>query len=142
MIEHLQPVSVRTPDPAVEVAWFSALCNEDYEFLGVPDGPLRSSFEHCSDIVQTADRLGFQNILMPSSFNCGQEPLTFAGPESTLKATTSPEVDSAVSLMGATPYFTGLAGCLKVMVWLALAVVKLATAPVAVPPESEACNWK
>jgi len=79
MIDHLQPVSIRTTDPSVEVAWFSALCNEDYEFLGVPDGQLRSSFEHCSDIVQTADRLGYQNILMPSSFNCGQEPLTFAG---------------------------------------------------------------
>ena len=74
-----QSVSIRTPEPAVEVGWFSALCNEDYEFLGVPDGNLRSSFEHCSDIVQTADRLGYQNILMPSSFNAGQEPLTFAG---------------------------------------------------------------
>ena len=74
-----QSVSIRTPEPAVEVSWFSALCNEDYEFLGVPDGNLRSSFEHCSDIVQTADRLGYQNILMPSSFNAGQEPLTFAG---------------------------------------------------------------
>ncbi|HTB83440.1 MAG TPA: LLM class flavin-dependent oxidoreductase [Candidatus Sulfotelmatobacter sp.] len=79
MSDQPQPVSVRTPEPAVEVAWFSALCNEDYEFLGVPDGSLRSSFEHCTDIVQTVDRLGFQNILMPSSFNVGQEPLTFAG---------------------------------------------------------------
>ena len=76
-----QPPSpiIRTPEPAVEIAWFSALCNEDYEFLGVPDGQLRSSFEHCSDIVTTADRLGYQNILMPSSFNAGQEPFVFAG---------------------------------------------------------------
>ncbi len=72
-------VSIRTSEPAVEVAWFAPLCNEDYEFLGVPDGHLRSSFEHCSDIVTTADRLGYQNILMPSSFNAGQEPLVFAG---------------------------------------------------------------
>lgn len=72
-------VLIRTPHPAVEVAWFSALCNEDYEFLGVPDGRYRSSFEHCSDIVTTADRLGYQNILMPSSFNAGQEPFVFAG---------------------------------------------------------------
>jgi len=70
---------IRTPDPAVEVAWFAPLCNEDYEFLGAPDGRYRSSFEHCSDIVTTADRLGFQNILFPSSFNAGQEPLSFAG---------------------------------------------------------------
>ena len=72
-------LTIRTADPAVEVAWFSALCNEDYEYLGVPDGQLRSSFEHCSDIVTTADRLGYQNILMPSSFNVGQEPFVFAG---------------------------------------------------------------
>jgi len=70
---------IRTTDPAVEVAWFSALCSDDYEFLGVPDGRLRSSFEHCADIVTTADRLGYQNILMPSSFIAGQEPLVFAG---------------------------------------------------------------
>jgi alkanesulfonate monooxygenase len=63
---------------AVEVAWFSALCSEDYEFLGVPDGALRSNFEHCSDIVRTADRLGYQNILLPSGYEVGQDPLTFA----------------------------------------------------------------
>ena len=64
---------------AVEVAWFSDLCNGDYEFLGVPDGNLRSSFQHCSDIVRTADRLGYQNILLPSSYQVGQDVLTFAG---------------------------------------------------------------
>src|ERR1700722_593463 len=72
-------VEIRTPDRAVEVAWFAPLCNEDYEFLGAPDGQFRSNFEHCSDIVKTADRLGYQNILMPSSFNVGQEPFVFAG---------------------------------------------------------------
>ncbi|MDQ3622940.1 MAG: LLM class flavin-dependent oxidoreductase [Verrucomicrobiota bacterium] len=73
------PVSIRTPEPSVEVAWFSALCSDDYEYLGVPDGRLRSSFEHCADIVTTADRLGYQNILLPSSFIAGQEPFVFAG---------------------------------------------------------------
>jgi alkanesulfonate monooxygenase len=70
---------MRTPQPLVEVAWFAPICSEDFEYLGVPDGNLRSSFAHCSDIVQTADRLGYQNILMPSSFQVGQEPLVFAG---------------------------------------------------------------
>jgi alkanesulfonate monooxygenase len=70
---------IRTPDRAVEVAWFSAICSDDYEFLGVPDGRLRSSFEHCASIVQTADRLGYQNVLLPSSFQVGQEPFVFAG---------------------------------------------------------------
>ena len=76
---NLPPIPIRTLAPSVEVAWFSALCSDDYEFLGVPDGRLRSSFEHCSDIVTTADRLGYQNILLPSSFIAGQEPLVFAG---------------------------------------------------------------
>jgi alkanesulfonate monooxygenase len=70
---------IRTPEPNVEVAWFSALCSDDYEFLGVPEGRYRSSFDHCSNIVTTADRLGYQNILLPSSFQVGQEPFVFAG---------------------------------------------------------------
>lgn len=72
------PVTIRTPERRVEVAWFSALCGDDYEFLGVPDGALRSSFENCGEIVRTADQLGYQNILLPSSFVAGQEPLPFA----------------------------------------------------------------
>ncbi len=70
---------VRTHQRCAEVAWFSALCSDDYEFLGVPDGALRSSFDHCRDIVLDADRLGFDNILLPSSYQVGQDPLTFAG---------------------------------------------------------------
>lgn len=60
------------------MAWFSALCSDDYRYLGVADGSLRSSFEHCSEIVQTADRLGYQNILLPSGWIAGQDALTFA----------------------------------------------------------------
>jgi alkanesulfonate monooxygenase len=70
--------AIRTLEPRVEVAWFSALCSDDYEFLGVPDGALRSSFAHCSKIVRRADELGYQNILMPSGWACGQETLPFA----------------------------------------------------------------
>ncbi|MAS95384.1 MAG: alkanesulfonate monooxygenase [Verrucomicrobiales bacterium] len=72
------PIEIRTPDRKVEVAWFSALCSDDYEFLGVPDGKYRSSYEHCGSIVKAADRLGYQNILLPSGFVVGQEPLPFA----------------------------------------------------------------
>lgn len=72
-------LKIRSEDPKVEVAWFCDLCNGDYEFLGVPDGNLRSSFEHCSDIVRLADTLGYQNILLPSSYQVGQDTLTFAG---------------------------------------------------------------
>lgn len=73
------PIEIRSKKREVEVAWFSALCSDDYEYLGVPDGALRSNFAHCSEIVRTADRLGFQNILLPSSYEVGQEPLVFAG---------------------------------------------------------------
>ncbi|KXF75832.1 alkanesulfonate monooxygenase [Paramesorhizobium deserti] len=62
---------------AAEVSWFSALCSDDYAYLGVPDGSLRSSFEHCSSIVRKAEALGFRNILCPSSYQVGQDTLSF-----------------------------------------------------------------
>ncbi|WP_180899267.1 LLM class flavin-dependent oxidoreductase [Martelella soudanensis] len=62
---------------AAEVSWFSALCSDDYAYLGVPDGSLRSSFEHCSDIVRKAEGHGFRNILCPSSYQVGQDTLSF-----------------------------------------------------------------
>jgi alkanesulfonate monooxygenase len=70
--------AIRTAARNVEVAWFSALCSDDYEFLGVPDGRLRSSFEHCGEIVRQADALGYQNILLPSGWVPGQDPMAFA----------------------------------------------------------------
>ena len=72
------PIEIRSPGRSVEVAWFSAICSDDYEFLGVPDEALRSSYQHCGDIVRRADQLGYQNVLLPSSFQVGQEPLPFA----------------------------------------------------------------
>ena len=62
---------------AVEVSWFSALCSDDYEFLGVPNGPLRSSWAHCRDILLEAEAQGFRNILCPSSYQVGQDTLSF-----------------------------------------------------------------
>ena len=61
-----------------EYAWFGALCDDDYEFLGVPDPALRSSWEHCADIVRAADRLGFDNVLLPSGYALGIDSQTFA----------------------------------------------------------------
>jgi alkanesulfonate monooxygenase len=37
---------IRISECRCEVASYSALCDDDYEFLGVPDGALRSSYEH------------------------------------------------------------------------------------------------
>ncbi|MXQ06808.1 LLM class flavin-dependent oxidoreductase [Alphaproteobacteria bacterium GH1-50] len=62
---------------AAEVSWFSALCSDDYQYLGVPDGALRSSWEHCRDILLEAEKQGFRNILCPSSYQVGQDTLSF-----------------------------------------------------------------
>ena len=71
-------VPVTSPDlDAAEVSWFAALCSDDYAYLGVPDGALKSSWEHCSDIVKRAETLGFRNILCPSSYQVGQDTLSF-----------------------------------------------------------------
>lgn len=63
----------------IEVSWFAALCDDDYEFLGVPDPALRSSWEHCRDITVNADRHGFDNILLPSGYTLGIDSVVFAG---------------------------------------------------------------
>ncbi|MEV8467843.1 LLM class flavin-dependent oxidoreductase [Fluviibacterium sp. DFM31] len=62
---------------ASEVSWFSALCSDDYRLLGVPEGDLRSSFAHCSAILREAESQGFRNILCPSSYQVGQDTLSF-----------------------------------------------------------------
>ena len=61
-----------------EVSWFSALCDDDYEFLGVDDAKLKSSWEHCRDIVMQADTGGFDNILLPSGYALGIDTTAFA----------------------------------------------------------------
>lgn len=66
-----------SPQP-VEVAWFGALCDDDYEFLGVPEAHRASSWSHCSDIVQAADRNGFDNVLLPSGYDLGIDSTAFA----------------------------------------------------------------
>lgn len=62
----------------VEVSWFSALCDDDYEFLGVPDPALASSWEHCRNIVMRAEEGGFDNILLPSGYQLGVDTTAFA----------------------------------------------------------------
>jgi alkanesulfonate monooxygenase len=66
---------VRTP---CEVSWFSALCDDDYEFLGVPDPRLQSTWEHCRDIVLQAESGGFDSILLPSGYALGIDTTAFA----------------------------------------------------------------
>lgn len=61
-----------------EVSWFAALCDDDYEQLGVADPSLRSSWAHCRDITLAADRNGFDAILMPSGYQLGIDTVAFA----------------------------------------------------------------
>ncbi len=68
----------------VEVSWFSALCDDDYEFLGVPDPMLASSWEHCRNIVLAAEKGGFDNILLPSGYQLGIDTTVFASAIATL----------------------------------------------------------
>ncbi|MFM8857997.1 MAG: LLM class flavin-dependent oxidoreductase, partial [Actinomycetota bacterium] len=62
----------------IEVAWFGALCDDDYEYLGVADTERQSSWGHCSEIVETADELGFDNVLLPSGYELGIDPAAIA----------------------------------------------------------------
>lgn len=71
-------VPVKSADmDAAEIAWFAPICSDDYRYLGVPDGALRSSFDNASQIVKTADRLGYRNVLCPSSYQVGQDTWSF-----------------------------------------------------------------
>jgi len=78
MIESYISIPIRTPERKVEVAWFDDLCGGDTQFLGNLDLERRSNYSHCLDIIETADRQGFKNILLPTSYVVGQEVLPFA----------------------------------------------------------------
>ena len=73
-----QPHSHIEVSSPIEISWFGALCDDDYEQLGVPKAELASSWAHCSDIATTVDRLGFDNILMPSGYELGIDTISFA----------------------------------------------------------------
>jgi alkanesulfonate monooxygenase len=68
----------RKAPPPCEISWFSALCDDDYEFLGVPDDRLKSSWDHCRDIVLQAESGGFDNILLPSGYALGIDTTAFS----------------------------------------------------------------
>jgi alkanesulfonate monooxygenase len=71
-------VTAADSDKTCEVGWFSALCDDDYEFLGVPDAGLQSTYPHCRDITLTAESCGMDNILLPSGYALGIDTVTFA----------------------------------------------------------------
>lgn len=60
-----------------EISWFAPICNGDFEYMGVHDNSLKSTWENASNILLTADKLGYRNILCPSSYQVGQDTMTF-----------------------------------------------------------------
>ena len=60
-----------------EISWFVPICDGDDQYLGVRDQKFKSSWENTSQIVKTADELGYSNVLCPSSYQVGQDPLTY-----------------------------------------------------------------
>lgn len=61
-----------------EISWFAPICNGDTDFLGEMPDRYKSSWQNTSKILLTADKLGYRNILCPSSYQVGQDTLTFA----------------------------------------------------------------
>ena len=60
-----------------EVSWFAPLCDGDDDFLGNRNPAYKSSWENTSKIIKTADELGFRNVLCPSSYQVGQDTLSY-----------------------------------------------------------------
>jgi alkanesulfonate monooxygenase len=61
-----------------EVSWFAPLCNGDDAYLSKHDFRYKSDWNNTSSVLLAADRLGYRNILCPSSYQVGQDTWTFA----------------------------------------------------------------
>lgn len=61
-----------------EVAWFAPICDGDDDYLGHRSMAYKSSWKNTSNILLKADEWGYRNILCPSSYQVGQDTLTFA----------------------------------------------------------------
>ena len=72
----MNPINPKDIDGA-EISWFAPLCDGDDDFLGNRNPNYKSTWENTSKIVKTADELGFRNVLCPSSYQVGQDTLSF-----------------------------------------------------------------
>jgi len=72
-------IQVRSADiEGAEVSWFAPICNGDTDFLGEMPNKYKSNWKNASNILLIADKLGYRNILCPSSYQVGQDTWTFA----------------------------------------------------------------
>lgn len=67
-----------------EISWFAPICDGDDRYLGERNRKYKSNWENTSDILLTADDLGYRNILCPSSYQVGQDTLPFVSAVSPL----------------------------------------------------------
>ena len=61
----------------IEISWFAPLCDGDDDFLGNRNPAYKSSWQNTASIVKIADKLGYRNVLCPSSYQVGQDTLSF-----------------------------------------------------------------
>ncbi|MCW3126820.1 MAG: alkanesulfonate monooxygenase [Bacteroidetes bacterium] len=69
---------IKTKERVMEVSWFDDMSDGDTGYLGVRDAGRASTFEHCLEILQTAERNGFKGALLPTAYDTGLDPLAFA----------------------------------------------------------------
>ena len=70
----------------VEISWFAPICDGDDDILGSRNSKYKSSWNNTSRIVKTADELEYTNILCPSSYQVGQDTLSFVSSMAPLTA--------------------------------------------------------
>ena len=60
-----------------EISWFAPICDGEDDLLGSRNPKFKSTWENTCRIIKTADKLGYTNVLCPSSYQVGQDTLTF-----------------------------------------------------------------
>ena len=68
----------------VEISWFAPICDGDDDILGLRNSKYKSTWENTSRIIKTADKLGYTNVLCPSSYQVGQDTLTYVSAMATI----------------------------------------------------------
>lgn len=71
-------MNIKTKEDIAEISWFVDMTDGDTAYLGERDPTRASTFSHCLNILQVAERNGFKNALLPTAYDTGLEPLAFA----------------------------------------------------------------
>ena len=75
----MDKINIRSENlKGAEISWFAPICNGDDALLGAHDMQYKSNWNNASKILIKADQLGYKNILCPSSYQVGQDTMTFA----------------------------------------------------------------